>query len=129
MFTMNIMFRTLCCVLAAIVAVDADNLLVQTNAGYVQGVKLNVDNNRAVHAWLGIPYAEKPVRFQRPVAAKNWSGTYEANRLPNTCYQLFTVTNNSLFDDDNPNTPLSEDCLYLNVWSPIGLTSSTQVFV
>ena len=76
-----------------------------------------------LNAWLGIPYAEKPInnlRFRRPVPVRNWNGVYQANHLQNTCYQHPDKIYPGFWGTElwNPNTNVSEDCLYLNVWTP-----------
>src|SRR6218665_3118964 len=76
-------------------------------------------------AFLGIPFAkppEGPLRFLYPEPIGPWSGIRNATTLPNSCYQ----TRDLFFGPDfygsnmwNPNTPVSEDCLYVNVWVPV----------
>ncbi|CAG2115242.1 unnamed protein product, partial [Medioppia subpectinata] len=74
-----------------------------------------VFNGTEVDTYLGIPYAEPPVgdlRFRRPVPAKKWSKPLDTIKWPNACYQS---------DVELPmmhNKNRSEDCLYLNVFSP-----------
>lgn len=38
-----------------------DPLVVHTNKGLVQGVTLQAATGKSVDAWLGIPYAQKPI--------------------------------------------------------------------
>ncbi|KAJ8256799.1 hypothetical protein COCON_G00189510 [Conger conger] len=99
-----------------------DDLTVLTEKGKVQGTRVPVPGGSVV-AFLGIPYAEPPVgdlRFRRPVPRKAWSGVWEANEFSSTCHQH----RDNMFPGFpgaemwNPNTRLSEDCLYLNVWVP-----------
>lgn len=75
--------------------------------GQVQG-----HQNDATREFLGIPYAEPPVgalRWRPPVAAPPWPGVLAADDYSSPCAQLPSGTG----------TPSeSEDCLYLNVWSP-----------
>ncbi|XP_037279829.2 acetylcholinesterase-1 [Rhipicephalus microplus] len=75
---------------------------------------------KTVKAYLGVPYAEPPVghlRFSRPVRAKQKDRMILANDFQPPCMQL----NGALQDlpwfqvDDGVS---SEDCLYLNVWTP-----------
>lgn len=96
---------------------ESDELLVNTENGQVRGraivlnehfKEINPLNATAMrqarkiyrlNAWLGIPYAEKPLgdlRFKRPVSVKSWSPrVINATQLPNSCYQLpDTVINN-----------------------------------
>lgn len=65
-----------------------------------------------VREFLGIPYAAAPVgslRWRPPVPVEPWTGTLEATSYSSPCAQLPALTG----------TPSeSEDCLYLNVWTP-----------
>jgi carboxylesterase type B len=69
-----------------------------------------------VNVFLGIPYAEPPIgdlRFKRPLPVKQWSDPINAVNWPNSCPQIELIT---------PflwNKNFSEDCLYLNIWSPL----------
>ncbi|CAG2109839.1 unnamed protein product [Medioppia subpectinata] len=77
--------------------------------------KCETHNNKRVDVFVGIPYAEPPVgrfRFKRPVPALKWSQPLNATKWPNPCYQL------PLLITSMTNTNFSEDCLYLNIWSP-----------
>ena len=77
------------------------------------------------------------LRFRHPRPIDQWEGIKQTTRLPNTCVQIKVVsksndvkkTNIQLSKDTmwpgfegseqwNANTPLSEDCLYLNVMVP-----------
>jgi hypothetical protein len=41
--------------------VDGDSLTIETNKGKVRGITLTATTGKSVDAWLGIPYAQKPV--------------------------------------------------------------------
>ncbi|XP_070577221.1 acetylcholinesterase-like [Ptychodera flava] len=72
-----------------------------------------------VDAFLGIPYAERPVRFKRAqLWRESWDGVRDATEFSNNCWQ-------PPLSDDFPGLiwqfateNLSEDCLYLNIWTP-----------
>ncbi|KAH0630397.1 hypothetical protein JD844_013393 [Phrynosoma platyrhinos] len=71
-------------------------------------------------AFLGIPYAEPPVGklcFQKPRPHQSWSHILEATNFGNACPQVIL---SDLPDADkwSANRPLSEDCLFLNIWAP-----------
>ena len=86
--------------------------VVKTRAGEVQGVA-----ERGVFAFKGIPYAAPPVgdlRWHEPRPAATWQGVRKADAYGNACMQ---VPGLSLKNGGDPG-PLSEDCLYLNVWTP-----------
>ncbi|XP_042342696.1 acetylcholinesterase-like [Plectropomus leopardus] len=99
-----------------------DDLVIDTMHGKVQGKLLSVPGGD-VRAFLGIPYGKPPqgkLRFRAPEPVERWQGVKDATKYPNTCYQLPDTTFPGFKGAEmwNPNTPLSEDCLYLNVWSP-----------
>ncbi|CAH8452054.1 unnamed protein product [Heterobilharzia americana] len=85
-----------------------------------------------VNRFLGIPYAVPPtgkLRFAPPVQHPGWQGVRDAIQLPATCWQYIFEG----FDANNPagrmwinNTEMSEDCLYLNVWTPTNAASSKR---
>ncbi|WP_340644316.1 carboxylesterase/lipase family protein [Phenylobacterium sp.] len=83
---------------------------VKTEAGSVRGV-----TEHGVSAYLGLPYAAPPVgslRWRPPKPAKPWSGVRPATTFAPACPQ----TGVSMPGETPPQT--SEDCLYLNVWTP-----------
>nr|AAC02779.1 acetylcholinesterase [Lucilia cuprina] len=99
-----------------------DRLIVQTTSGPVRGRAVTVQG-REVHVFTGIPYAKPPVddlRFRKPVPAEPWHGVLDATRLPATCvqerYEYFPGFSGE--EIWNPNTNVSEDCLYMNIWAP-----------
>ncbi|CAH8447437.1 unnamed protein product [Dicrocoelium dendriticum] len=98
-----------------------------SHGGQVRGFRQTVSvdgNNRDIDTFLGVPYAKPPVgirRFAAPEAHGGWSGVKNATTRPLTCWQYLPGE----FDLQNPaarmwlnNTEMSEDCLYLNIWSP-----------
>jgi para-nitrobenzyl esterase len=69
-----------------------------------------------VRAFLGIPFAAPPVgnlRWQPPQPLKPWEGVRQAVAFGPRCMQR-RVFSDMVFRDQGP----SEDCLYLNVWTP-----------
>ncbi len=68
-----------------------------------------------VMVFRGIPYAAAPVgqlRWRPPQPAKHWSGVRDASRLGHNCVQ------HQPYPDIDPfSAGVSEDCLYLNVWT------------
>ena len=102
-----------------------NELIANTDKGRVRGLRYHIPSlGTAVDAFLGIPFAKPPVghlRFKHPEPIERWDGTWNATRLPNSCYQMPDITFGSEFYGSNmwnPTTRVSEDCLYLNVWRP-----------
>ena len=97
--------------------------IVQTEKGPIRGKRISLHHGKQVDAFFGIPYAKPPIgelRFRHPLPVDAWTDILDATSLPNACIQL----NDSTFEGFkgaevwNPNTKVSEDCLYLNVWAP-----------
>jgi para-nitrobenzyl esterase len=73
-----------------------------------------------VQQFHGVPFAEPPVgplRFRQPVKIKPWSGQRDATRFGASPMQ-----------SGEPSMQHSEDCLYLNIWTPAG-TGPFPVYV
>jgi para-nitrobenzyl esterase len=89
---------------AAPVAVKA----VKVEQGRLQGT---VEDGLAVYR--GIPFAAPPVgdlRWKPPQPPPKWSGVRQAAEFGRACMQINPAISNL--------PPPSEDCLYLNVWTP-----------
>jgi para-nitrobenzyl esterase len=86
---------------------------VRTDSGLVQGVP---GSDPSILVFKGIPFAAPPVgdlrwREPRPVVA--WEGVRVADHFGPRAMQA-RIFSDMIFRDDGP----SEDCLYLNVWTP-----------
>ncbi|XP_059148919.1 acetylcholinesterase-like [Physella acuta] len=93
-----------------------------TTNGDVIGIR-KVICEQTVDVFYGIPFAKPPLgelRFKAPVASDQWECPRNCSVKPNSCWQMVDEVfgNFSGADMWNPNTPMSEDCLYLNVWRP-----------
>lgn len=98
--------------------------LVETSYGKVQGEKLG-----DVYCWKGIPYAKPPVgslRFRPPVKPDSWEGVRDASQFSPVAAQASSEIMDFLGNDI---TNMSEDCLYLNVWSPASDNKRRPVLV
>lgn len=82
------------------------------DAGTLEGA---VDSATGVLVFRGIPYAAPPIgalRWRPPRPAAHWSGVRPATQLGHNCMQ------GQPYSDIDPYTAgVSEDCLYLNVWT------------
>ena len=108
------------------------------NAGLTEPVKLDAgllggstESSPGVRAFKGIPFAAAPVgvlRWREPQPVPKWNGVRSAAKFGNVCIQPAGPTSgpqarlNIAFMEGSP--PLSEDCLYLNVWT--GAAAATE---
>ena len=70
-----------------------------------------------VRSFKGIPFAEPPVgerRWREPAPPKNWTGVRNADQFGPRCMQRTSPMADYWFRSNG----MSEDCLYLNVWTP-----------
>ncbi|HLR25837.1 MAG TPA: carboxylesterase family protein [Fodinibius sp.] len=73
-------------------------------------------SDSGISIFKGIPFAQPPVdnlRWRPPQEAQSWQGVRDAKSFSAACMQL-PVFGDMVFRGDGN----SEDCLYLNVWSP-----------
>jgi para-nitrobenzyl esterase len=101
-----------CSLFLALPLASAENVHVES--GVVSGV---VGVNSDVMVYKGIPYAAPPVgdlRWRAPKPPAKWEGVRKADQFGATCMQ-------TPYPEGSPYRtapePVSEDCLYLNVWS------------
>jgi para-nitrobenzyl esterase len=87
--------------------------IVESAYGKLQGEQVG-----GVFTWKGIPYAKPPVgdlRFRAPELPESWEGIRDATSFSPVAPQSQREIM-EFFGNDISN--MSEDCLYLNVWSP-----------
>ena len=76
-----------------------------------------------VTAFKGIPFAAPPVgenRWRAPQPAENWEGTRLCQEFAPISVQDRPGVGNDLYCREwhvDPDIPMDEDCLYLNVWT------------
>lgn len=86
-------------------------LQVKTANGTLEGV-----DESGVWAFKGVPFAAPPVgdlRWREPQPVANWTGVRKADQFGPRAMQL-PIFSDMQFRSDG----VSEDCLYLNVWTP-----------
>src|SRR5947199_8461274 len=85
---------------------------VKTTSGIVEGVRAA---SPAVRAFRGIPFAAPPIgelRWKAPQPVQSRMGTRSAKRFGASCMQRPIYGDMGLRSNG-----MSEDCLYLNVWT------------
>ena len=99
--------------------------LVETKSGKLLGT-----HEDGLYVFRGIPYAAPPVgnlRWMPPQPVKPWPGTRSAEKFGPICPQnMFRIS--AIPRQTTVEEPQSEDCLFLNVWTP-GLTGKRPVMV
>lgn len=96
--------------------------VVKTETGLVQGLPAA---DPRITSFKGIPFAAPPVgpnRWRAPQPAASWKGTFQAFDFAPTSLQPPTVIDEAnIYTREwsvDPDLPMDEDCLYLNVWTP-----------
>src|SRR6188474_2725281 len=86
---------------------------VKIDNGIIEG---NYNTHSGIQEFFGVPFAKPPVgnlRWKAPQPVDNWKGVLQAKKFGPRAVQA------DVFGDMNfRSAGLSEDCLYLNVWSP-----------
>ncbi|CAF0842454.1 unnamed protein product [Adineta steineri] len=104
-----------------IIAISAQTLSVTVSNGTIFGSYCSSPFANVV-AYLGIPFAQPPVgilRWNAPISYNSTyqNGTLNATTFSSSCYQLGSFSTEPF--------PYSEDCLYLNVWTPANATKDS----
>jgi para-nitrobenzyl esterase len=95
---------------------------VTTDKGVVEGT---ASTDHKIRIFKGIPFAAPPVgalRWKAPQPAASWTGVRDATGFGARCMQG-RIYNDMIFRDPGP----SEDCLYLNVWTPAPASSQERL--
>ena len=93
----------------------------QTRYGHVRGIP---SSDPRVTVFRGIPYAAPPVgenRWRAPQPCPPWDGTLDAVRFGPISVQNTPGLGTDIYCREwhvDPEIPMGEDCLYLNVWTP-----------
>ncbi|SFR62036.1 carboxylesterase/lipase family protein [Maribacter stanieri] len=112
-------FQILCFTLLIIsiktVAQETNSFPVQVTIenGTIEG---NYDTHTGIQRYFGIPFAQPPIgdlRWKAPQPVKNWEGIKETKEFGPRPMQTMVFG-----DMKSRSKGVSEDCLYLNVWTP-----------
>lgn len=97
-----------------------NELIVEIQYGKVQGYEQD-----AISAWKGIPFAQPPTgerRFRAPQPPEPWTGVRMTTTFSPMAPQVPEMGASMVgaigADRAAALPPMSEDCLYLNIWSP-----------
>ncbi|XP_039987862.1 fatty acyl-CoA hydrolase precursor, medium chain isoform X2 [Xiphias gladius] len=119
-------FFFLMSVICFCVAADLHAPEVHTKLGSLRGEYVSVkEKETGVHTYLGVPFAKPPIgpalRLAAPQPVEGWEGVRDATKQPPMCIQYKELVIDLLyklsgFVVDLPD--ISEDCLYLNIYTP-----------
>lgn len=95
-------------------------MIVTTKYGKLEGVSFD-----GCTVFKGVGYAKPPVgelRFRKPQKPESWSGVKKADKFGCRSMQgtnpRDTFYKKEFYSNPDFETPISEDCLYLNIWVP-----------
>lgn len=95
--------------------------VVKTKNGYVKGIEAA---DPGITVFKGIPFAAPPVgenRWKEPMPCEDWEGERECYKFAPISMQDTQGLGDDIYCKERhvyPDIPMSEDCLYLNVWTP-----------
>jgi len=92
---------------------DAFPVQVQTENGMIEG---NYDTRNGIQTYFGVPFAQPPVgdlRWKAPQPLENWEGVKSTKKFGPRPMQTLVFG-----DMKSRSDGVSEDCLYLNIWTP-----------
>ncbi len=108
----------------------AQSPIIQTKSGQIAGI---ANPETKINKFLGIPFAKAPIgdlRWKAPQKPDSWTGirdtkSFSASPFQNKPAPFMYWSSEFLI----PKAPISEDCLYLNVWAPQKTNSKKAVLV
>jgi para-nitrobenzyl esterase len=116
--TLSIVFAILIVFAIAFTKSETDLRIIKIDGGNISGSR-SPDGD--IHIFKGIPFAAPPVgdmRWKAPQPVKSWPGVKECNSFGPSPMQAKPVPF-SMWSEEFliPKEPISEDCLYLNIWT------------
>ena len=93
---------------------------VKTENGWVRGIEAA---DPRITAFKGLPFAAPPVgknRWRAPQPCENWAGIRDCSRFAPISMQWIPGLGDDIYCREwhvDPEIPMGEDCLYLNVWT------------
>ncbi|MBN2707421.1 MAG: carboxylesterase family protein [Calditrichaceae bacterium] len=116
----KIYFFILTCLFLVLVSCSDSNPTLTIEGGQIKGVKTMTNG---IIAYKGIPFAAPPIgdlRWKEPKPVVPWEGVKVADKYGDAAAQV-TWDPESFYGKEwraSGSVPFSEDCLYLNVWTP-----------
>jgi para-nitrobenzyl esterase len=92
----------------------------KTENGWVRGIEAA---DPRITVFKGIPFAAPPIgenRWRAPQPAADWEGVRDASRFAPISMQSIPGLGTDVYCKEwhvDPEIPMDEDCLYLNVWT------------
>ncbi|HZU24501.1 MAG TPA: carboxylesterase family protein [Bryobacteraceae bacterium] len=110
--TLTVLSVLVLCAAATLPAMAGDR--VKTANGVLESTTAP---KQGVRSFKGIPFAAPPIgelRWREPQPVQNWTGVRNADKFGPACMQRLAPDADYWLRSDG----MSEDCLYLNVWTP-----------
>ena len=89
---------------------------VRTSYGTIEG-----SSSRGIAAFKGVPFATPPIgdlRWRPPLPPASWDGVRKTDAFGASCMQLKAGERLPWTSEFMVQNQISEDCLYLNIWTP-----------
>ncbi|KAM3861965.1 cocaine esterase-like [Diretmus argenteus] len=116
------------------VTAELQGPVVHTQLGSLRGQYVSVKGKETeVGAYLGVPFAKPPVgplRLAPPQPTEGWEGVRDATQQPRMCVhnKQMTVDLMKMLGDLFVEVPdISEDCLYLNIYTPANAAQDAKL--
>jgi para-nitrobenzyl esterase len=96
---------------------------VRVESGLISGI---TGGDGTVRIFLGIPYAAPPaggLRWRPPQPSLKWDGVRKADSFCPACMQIQAHSHPPWTEEFMSQDSLSEDCLFLNIWTPASTTA------
>lgn len=113
------------CSVSLILSVNSVDIpIVKVEQGLLSGTYFETESETLIYTFKGIPYARPPIgelRFREPQPALHWHNIRPATVSSSRClqYRYFNISADPVVG--------SEDCLYLNVYTPRLLQNATKL--
>lgn len=109
------------CIIVACITLVACKSTKQVNEQLTVGIEQGIiagfiDSTTNLSQFFGVPYAKPPIgdlRWKAPQAMEKWNGVKTCTKFADRAVQ-HNVWGDMIYRSDD----MSEDCLYLNIWSP-----------